>query len=98
MAEASRRSKVGEVRDLNVDFWVNGEWYPAVIDASFDVSGGRTMAIVGESGSGKSTIALAMMGLLPDNADVRGSILVGDHQIVGLDNAPCVRFEASTSR
>ena len=85
MAEASRRPQVGEVRDLNVDFWVNGEWYPAVIDASFDVSGGRTMAIVGESGSGKSTIALAMMGLLPDNADVRGSIVVGEHQIVGLD-------------
>ncbi len=85
MAEAGRRPKVGEVRDLNVDFWVNGEWYPAVIDASFDVSGGKTMAIVGESGSGKSTIALAMMGLLPDNADVRGSILVGEQQIVGLD-------------
>ena len=77
--------KIAEVRDLNIDFWVNGEWYPAVIDASFDVAGGRTMAIVGESGSGKSTIALAMMGLLPVNADVRGSILVGEQQIVGLD-------------
>jgi peptide/nickel transport system ATP-binding protein len=79
------RTKIAEVRDLNIDFWVNGEWYPAVIDASFDVTGGRTMAIVGESGSGKSTIALAMMGLLPTNADVRGSIKVGEQEIVGLD-------------
>ena len=47
--------------------------------------GGETMAIVGESGSGKSTIALAMMGLLPKNASVRGSIRVGETEIVGLD-------------
>ena len=85
MAEAGTHQKIAEVHDLNIDFWVNGDWCPAVIDASFDVSGGRTMAIVGESGSGKSTIALAMMGLLPANADVRGSILVGDREIVGLD-------------
>lgn len=76
---------IAEVRDLCIDFWVNGQWYPAVIDASFDVTGGRTMAIVGESGSGKSTIALAMMGLLPANADVRGSIKVGEQEIVHLD-------------
>jgi peptide/nickel transport system ATP-binding protein len=76
---------IAQVRGLNIDFWVNGQWYPAVIDASFDVSGGRTMAIVGESGSGKSTIALAMMGLLPANADVRGSIKVGEQEIVDLD-------------
>jgi peptide/nickel transport system ATP-binding protein len=78
-------SLIAEVRELNVDFWVNGEWYPAVIDASFDVVGGRTLAIVGESGSGKSTIALAMMSLLPANADVRGSIRLGDQEIVDLD-------------
>ena len=85
MADTNNPMEIAQIRDLNVDFWVNGEWYPAVIDASFDVVGGRTMAIVGESGSGKSTIALAMMALLPANADVRGSIKVGDQEIVGLD-------------
>ena len=85
MDDTTPTAPIARVRDLNIDFWVNGEWYPAVIDASFDVSGGRTMAIVGESGSGKSTIALAMMGLLPANADVRGSIKVGEQEIVGLD-------------
>jgi peptide/nickel transport system ATP-binding protein len=74
-----------EVRNLDVDFWVDGEWYPAVEDASFDVRKGETIAIVGESGSGKSTIALAMMALLPANADVRGSIQFGGREIVGLD-------------
>ena len=85
MVEQNTAPVVAEIRNLNVDFWVNGEWYPAVVDASFDVCNGRTLAIVGESGSGKSTIALAMMGLLPQNADVRGSIHFGDREIVGLD-------------
>lgn len=74
-----------EVRGLSVDFWVDGSWFPAVVDASFDLDPGRTLAIVGESGSGKSTIALSMMGLLPQNADVRGSIRIDDTEIVGLD-------------
>jgi peptide/nickel transport system ATP-binding protein len=85
MNDTNGATAIAQVRGLNIDFWVNGQWYPAVIDASFDVTGGRTMAIVGESGSGKSTIALAMMGLLPANADVRGSIKVGQQEIVGLD-------------
>ena len=73
------------VRDLAVDFWVNGTWYPAVRQANFDLRAGEALAIVGESGSGKSTIALAMMGLLPKNASVGGSIRLGDLEIVGLD-------------
>jgi peptide/nickel transport system ATP-binding protein len=91
--DSSDRSRLGkpvepavvEVRDLKVDFWVNGDWYPAVRGASFDLVAGEAMAIVGESGSGKSTIALAMMGLLPQNAYVHGSIRLGDLEIVGLD-------------
>ncbi|HSP27983.1 MAG TPA: ABC transporter ATP-binding protein [Ilumatobacteraceae bacterium] len=85
MDDTNATAAIARVRELNIDFWVNGQWYPAVIDASFDVKGGRTMAIVGESGSGKSTIALAMMGLLPANADVRGSIKIGEQEIVDLD-------------
>jgi peptide/nickel transport system ATP-binding protein len=76
---------VVRVRDLMVEFWVNGKWYPAVDRASFDLVAGEALAIVGESGSGKSTIAFAMMGLLPANASVHGSILLNDMEIVGLD-------------
>jgi peptide/nickel transport system ATP-binding protein len=76
---------VVRVRDLVVEFWVNGTWYPAVDGASFDLVAGEALAIVGESGSGKSTIAFAMMGLLPANASVHGSILLNEMEIVGLD-------------
>src|SRR5690606_23644927 len=74
-----------QVSDLDVDFWVDGTWYPAVVDASFELAAGEVLAIVGESGSGKSTIAMSLMGLLPKNADVRGSIKVDGLELVGID-------------
>ncbi len=39
------------------------------------IEGGETVGLVGESGSGKTMSALAVMGLLPHGAMVRGSIL-----------------------
>ena len=90
---------VVEVRDLKVDFWVNGDWYPAVRGASFDLVAGEAMAIVGESGSGKSTIALAMMGLLPKNAFVHGSIRLGDDwRSSASTRARCARCAAASCR
>ena len=73
------------VRDLDVDFWVNGTWYPAVKRATFDLDEGEVLAIVGESGSGKSTIGLGLLGLLPKNASVRGSIRLRDRELIGID-------------
>ncbi len=71
------------VDDLSIDFWVDGTWYPAVEGASFTLNAGEVLAIVGESGSGKSTVAMSLMGLLPSNSHVRGSITLGDRQVVG---------------
>ncbi len=73
------------VRDLEIDFWVDGVWYPAVVGANFDLTRGEVLAIVGESGSGKSTIAMSLLGLLPKNSHVRGSIELGGRQLVGAD-------------
>ncbi|WP_028033948.1 ABC transporter ATP-binding protein [Chelativorans sp. J32] len=46
----------------------------AVRDVSWSIGSGEVLALVGESGSGKSVSALAVMGLLPRNARVAGSI------------------------
>ena len=73
------------VNGLDVEFWVDGVWYPAVIDASFELNSGEVLAIVGESGSGKSTVAMSLMGLLPKNSHVSGSIRLGDQELVGID-------------
>ncbi len=73
------------VEHLDIDFWVDGTWYPAVIDATFDLDAGEVLAIVGESGSGKSTTAMSLMGLLPKNSSVRGSVELDGQQLLGID-------------
>lgn len=64
-----------EVNNLSVRFLQDGKLIPAVKDVSFSLLPGRFTAIVGESGSGKSVTALSLLGLLPEQAIVEGSIL-----------------------
>ena len=52
----------------------------AVEGVSFDIRRGETFALVGESGCGKSTIAKAMVGLVPH----QGRIEVAGQPLVGL--------------
>ncbi len=80
----NQRDVILEARDLNVDFWVDGKFYPAVKDAAFAVHAGEVLAIVGESGSGKSTTAMALISLLPPNARVRGSVRLKGNEILGI--------------
>ncbi len=72
-----------KVEHFNVDFWVDGVWYPAAIDMNFNLEPGRVLAIVGESGSGKSTTALGLMDLLASNARMSGSVKVKDIEMLG---------------
>ena len=72
-----------KVEHFNVDFWVDGVWYPAAIDMNFKLEPGRVLAIVGKSGSGKSTTALGLMDLLASNARMSGSVKVKDVEMLG---------------
>jgi oligopeptide/dipeptide ABC transporter ATP-binding protein len=57
-----------------------------VVDgADLYVERGESVGLVGESGSGKSQSALAIMGLLPHQASVSGSVKFDGQQILGAD-------------
>jgi oligopeptide/dipeptide ABC transporter ATP-binding protein len=63
-----------ELKDLTVEFPTLQGPVAAVRDLSLSLDAGETLALVGESGSGKSVTALAIMGLLPPQARLSGSV------------------------
>jgi peptide/nickel transport system ATP-binding protein len=67
------------IENLCVSYGSGQAQNPVVKNVSLSLPKGKTMALVGESGSGKSTIAQAIIGLLPHNAHISsGKILVFD--------------------
>ncbi|WP_308916331.1 ABC transporter ATP-binding protein [Jannaschia sp. LMIT008] len=81
----SAAAPILSVRDLNVRFRQGAAETHAVRGVSFDVGQGETVALVGESGSGKSITALSTVNLLPDSADLSGSITYDGREMVGAD-------------
>ena len=81
-----------QISDFNVDFWVDGVWYPAVIDMNLGLAAGKVTAIVGESGSGKSTTALGLMSLLASNARMAGSVVVKGEEMLNAKSAVLREF------
>lgn len=81
-----------KVSNYNIDFWVDGVWYPAAIDMNFEVEPGKVLAIVGESGSGKSTTAMGLMSLLASNARTSGSVRVKGVEMVGASPATLRKY------
>lgn len=86
-------SVIADLRDLQVRFDIRGGMMNrvthrvhAVENVSFDIRAGETFSLVGESGCGKSTIARAIVGLVPHS----GSIRIAD-QRVGTMTAPARR-------
>ena len=71
-----------EVDDLRIAF---GRSHREVVHGvSFSLELGGRLGLIGESGSGKTVTALAVMGLLAENAYVSGSIRLAGRELVGL--------------
>jgi ABC-type dipeptide/oligopeptide/nickel transport system ATPase component len=77
-------SAVLEVNDLKVAYRTLRGDAKAIDGISFGVEPGEYLGLVGESGCGKSTIAKALLGILPDNAAVSGSVVFEGTQLIGL--------------
>ena len=87
-AERARAMSLVEVKDLSVNFKVEGGTLEAVRRVSFHIEKGETLALVGESGSGKSVTALSIMQLLPypvAQHPAGSSIVFKGEQLVGAD-------------
>ena len=70
-ASPAEAPPVLRVRNMSVRFATEDGTVAAVRQLSYEVYPGEVLAIVGESGSGKSVSSLAVMGLLPGNAEVQ---------------------------
>lgn len=81
-----------EVTDLAVAFPTDGDPVTAVRGISYHVDPGEVVAMVGESGSGKSAAAMAVVGLLPEYAEVRGSVRLQGTELLGLGDDGMSRF------
>jgi peptide/nickel transport system ATP-binding protein len=76
------------VKDLKMYYTTTAGDVRAVDGISFDVDESQVLGIVGESGCGKSSLASALMKLLPSNARIiSGQILVEGSDMVPLPDA-----------
>lgn len=73
-----------DVKDLRVGLPTARGWAQALRGVSFTMAKGQTLGLIGESGCGKSLTALALMGLLPERAEVSGSMRLNGTELVGM--------------
>ncbi|PMP63241.1 MAG: nickel import ATP-binding protein NikD [Sulfurihydrogenibium sp.] len=73
-----------KVENLKVRFRLENQTVEALKGVSFHINQGEILAVVGESGSGKSVSCNAIMGLLPNYAEVEGKIFIDEENVMNL--------------
>ena len=58
--------------------------HQVVTDVGFELDRGESLALIGESGSGKSTIARAVLRLLPEEGHASGRISFDGQEVLGI--------------
>ena len=75
-----------DVSNLRVTLNTSRGPAPALRGIDLRLAHGASLGLIGESGCGKSMTALALMGLLPVDAEISGSIRLNGRELVGLDD------------
>ena len=80
------------VRNLRVDYITDDGPVRAIDGVSLDVGRGEVLGVAGESGSGKSTMAQALLRILPPPAVISGGevVLEGTRPAAALGEPSCV--------
>ena len=82
---AARTGSVLKVEDLHLYFRATYGVVRAVEAVNFEIAQGRTVAVLGESGCGKTSLAKAILRLLPRNIDTfRGRVFLNGTDIMKL--------------
>jgi peptide/nickel transport system ATP-binding protein len=74
-----------QVDNLWVRYRTGSGEVPAVRGVSFAVERGRSLGVAGESGCGKSTMAHAILRLLPGGTHVEGSVMLNGSDILTMN-------------
>ncbi|HNT73585.1 MAG TPA: ABC transporter ATP-binding protein [Anaerolineae bacterium] len=79
-------SLILSVQDLTMHYTTRKGDVSAVDNVSFDLEKGQSLGLVGESGCGKTSIAFALMRLLPENGLIKdGYIMLDGKDVVAMD-------------
>jgi peptide/nickel transport system ATP-binding protein len=73
-----------ELRDLHITYRSGRGDVPAVRGVDLVLDAGDTVGLAGESGCGKSTIAGAVLRLLPPETEVRGEVLLDGEDVYAM--------------
>ena len=77
--EGELMEKILDVENVSISFiqytkGLNQRNLKVITDLTLDISEGEILAVLGSSGSGKSLLAHAILGILPENANLNGKI------------------------